>query len=179
MYVTQFLSPRNKDTPPDDPVFPPSAEASAHSHCSLLSHTGISDETCIPSADVLQRQPHLSKRLTFLPAVPDLQPVLPILPHKYHNILEVRDFSTNDYMLISDMLITDYSSVIFEYALLGKPIAFFCYDLLRYDRDFYLKYPDDLPGDVFKTQEELTEYLRNPEKHVLTDKYTYLYQLSK
>ena len=96
----------------------------------------------------------------------------PILPHKYHNILEVRDFSTNDYMLISDMLITDYSSVIFEYALLGKPIAFFCYDLLRYDRDFYLKYPDDLPGDVFKTQEEITEYLRNPEKQVLTDKYT-------
>lgn len=96
----------------------------------------------------------------------------PILPHEYRNILEVRDFSTNDYMLISDMLITDYSSVIFEYALLGKPIAFFCYDLLIYDRDFYLKYPDDLPGDVFKTQEELTEYLRNPEKHVLTDKYT-------
>lgn len=96
----------------------------------------------------------------------------PILPHEYRNILEVRDFSTNDYMLISDMLITDYSSVIFEYALLGKPIAFFCYDLLRYDRDFYLKYPDDLPGDVFKTQEELTEYLRNPEKQVLTDKYT-------
>lgn len=96
----------------------------------------------------------------------------PILPHKYHNILEVRDFSTNDYMLISDMLITDYSSVIFEYALLGKPIVFFCYDLLRYDRDFYLKYPDDLPGDVFKTQEELTKYLRDPKKHILTDKYT-------
>ena len=85
----------------------------------------------------------------------------PILPHEYRNILEVRDFSTNDYMLISDMLITDYSSVIFEYALLGKPIAFFCYDLLIYDRDFYLKYPDDLPGDVFKTQEELTEKAHN------------------
>lgn len=96
----------------------------------------------------------------------------PILPHEYRNIWEVRDFSTNDYMLISDMLITDYSSVIFEYALLGKPIAFFCYDLLRYDRDFYLKYPEDLPGDVFKTQEELTEYLRTPERHVLTDKHT-------
>lgn len=96
----------------------------------------------------------------------------PILPHEYPNIWEMRDFSTNDYMLISDMLITDYSSVIFEYALLRKPIAFFCYDLLRYDRDFYLKYPEDLPGDVFKTQEELTAYLRTPEKHVLTDKYT-------
>ena len=69
-------------------------------------------------------------------------------------------------MLISDMLITDYSSVIFEYALLGKPIAFFCYDLLRYDRDFYLKYPDDLPGDVdekhryhAKEQTEQSQYL--------------------
>lgn len=96
----------------------------------------------------------------------------PILPHEYRNIWEVRDFSTNDYMLISDMLITDYSSVIFEYALLGKPIAFFCYDLLRYDRDFYLKYPEDLPGDVFKTQEELIDYLRTPARHILTDKYT-------
>ena len=96
----------------------------------------------------------------------------PILPHAYSNIWEMRDFSTNDYMLISDMLITDYSSVIFEYALLHKPIAFFCYDLLRYDRDFYLKYPEDLPGDVFKTQQELVDYIRNPEKHILTDKYT-------
>ena len=40
-----------------------------------------------------------------------------ILPKKYKNIRVMRDFSTNDYMLISDMLITDYSSVIFEYAL--------------------------------------------------------------
>lgn len=92
MYVTQFLSPRNKDTPPDDPVFPPSAEASAHSHCSLLSHTGISDETCIPSADVLQRQPHLSKRLTFLPAVPDLQPVLPV------SVLCIRMYRMHKYL---------------------------------------------------------------------------------
>ena len=36
-----------------------------------------------------------------------------ILPKKYKNIRVMRDFSTNDYMLISDMLITDYSSVIF------------------------------------------------------------------
>ena len=30
-------------------------------------------------------------------------------------------------MFVSDILITDYSSVIFEYALLKKPIGFFCY----------------------------------------------------
>lgn len=93
-----------------------------------------------------------------------------ILPHKYKNIRVMRDFSTNDYMLISDMLITDYSSVIFEYALLRKPIAFFCYDLATYDRGFYLNYPDDLPGDIYINQDELTSYLTHPEKHVITDK---------
>ena len=93
-----------------------------------------------------------------------------ILPKKYKNIHVMRDFSTNDYMLISDMLITDYSSVIFEYALLRKPIAFFCYDLPTYDRGFYLNYPEDLPGDVYTNQEELTDYLTHPEKHVLTNK---------
>lgn len=93
-----------------------------------------------------------------------------ILPKNYHNIRVMRDFSTNDYMLISDMLITDYSSVIFEYALLKKPIAFFCYDLASYDRGFYLKYPEDLPGDIYTTQEELTRYLQNTDAHVATDK---------
>ena len=93
-----------------------------------------------------------------------------ILPKKYKNIRVMRDFSTNDYMLISDMLITDYSSVIFEYALLRKPIAFFCYDLPTYDRGFYLNYPEDLPGDVYTNQEELPDYLTHPEKHILTNK---------
>lgn len=93
-----------------------------------------------------------------------------ILPKKYKNIRVMRDFSTNDYMLISDMLITDYSSVIFEYALLRKPIAFFCYDLPTYDRGFYLNYPEDLPGDIYTNQDELTDYLTHSEKHILTDK---------
>lgn len=46
-----------------------------------------------------------------------------IVSKKYENIKVVRDFSTNDFMFVSDMLITDYSSVIFEYALLKKPIG--------------------------------------------------------
>ncbi|MDY5497208.1 MAG: CDP-glycerol glycerophosphotransferase family protein [Anaerobutyricum sp.] len=93
-----------------------------------------------------------------------------ILPHKYPNIQVMRDFSTNDYMLISDMLITDYSSVIFEYALLRKPIAFFCYDLATYNRGFYLQYPEDLPGEIYTTQEELTAFLRNTNQQTATDR---------
>ena len=94
-----------------------------------------------------------------------------IVEKEYDNIKVVRDFSTNDMMLISDMLITDYSSVIFEYALLRKPIAFYCYDLLNYNRGFYLNYPDDLPGDVYENQTELTAYLRSDNKDELTEKY--------
>ena len=94
-----------------------------------------------------------------------------IIPKKYPNIRVLRDFSTNDMMFVSDMLITDYSSVIFEYALLQKPIVFYCYDLAAYNRGFYLQYPEDLPGDVYETQEELEAFLTSPDSTKLTDKY--------
>lgn len=94
-----------------------------------------------------------------------------IVDKKYENIKVVRDFSTNDLMFLSDMLITDYSSVIFEYALLKKPIVFYCYDLPIYNRGFYLNYPKDLPGEVYEDQESLTAYLTDPKQHRLDEKY--------
>lgn len=94
-----------------------------------------------------------------------------IVKKEFPNILEIRDFSTNDMMLASDLLVTDYSSVIFEYALLKKPMAFFCYDLEKYDRGFYLNYPDDLPGDIFRTLDELTDYLADRSRHVIDGRY--------
>ena len=39
------------------------------------------------------------------------------------------------------------------------------------ERGFYLNYPDDLPGDVYETQQALTAYLKSPEKDTLTEKY--------
>lgn len=94
-----------------------------------------------------------------------------IIPHKYDNIKVIRDFSTNDLMFISDMLVTDYSSVIFEYALLNKPIAFYCYDLSKYNRGFYLKYPDDLPGEIYTNQDEFEEFIRDGSKHTISVKH--------
>lgn len=95
-----------------------------------------------------------------------------IVEGSFPNILELRDIPTNDMMLVSSLLVTDYSSVIFEYALLKKPMAFFCYDLDGYDRGFYLNYPEDLPGDVFRTAEELAAYLRDSARHVIDERYT-------
>ena len=94
-----------------------------------------------------------------------------IMEREYENIKVIREFCTNDLMHVSYMLITDYSSVIFEYALLRKPIAFFCYDLPDYNRGFYLNYPDDLPGSVYETQEELICYIRAVDQHKVTDKH--------
>ena len=47
-------------------------------------------------------------------------------------VIDVSDYpEVNELMLVSDMLVTDYSSVIFEFALLGRPMAFFAPDTER------------------------------------------------
>jgi teichoic acid ribitol-phosphate primase len=66
-------------------------------------------------------------------------------------------------MLVSDHLVTDYSSAIFEYALLEKPMSFFAPDLDAYERErgFYLDYRTDLPGPIFEDTEALAAHLRS------------------
>ncbi len=59
--------------------------------------------------------------------------------------------------IASDMLITDYSSVFFDYAILKRPIIFFMYDLAIYRdelRGFYISL-DELPGKIIEEQSEL------------------------
>lgn len=95
--------------------------------------------------------------------------ILVICPHpvmqndicgkRYDNIIQMEEFSTNEVMCISDLLITDYSSVIFEYALLGKPMVFYCYDYGEYNRDFYLDYENELPGALIRDFDSLIDYL--------------------
>ena len=60
-------------------------------------------------------------------------------------------------MFVSDLMISDYSSTMFEYALLRKPMAFFCYDYDEYDRDFYLDFDHELPGPIITTEDALIE----------------------
>lgn len=63
----------------------------------------------------------------------------------------------NELYLISDILITDYSSVFFDYANLKRPILFYLYDFEEYKnnmRDFYFG-TAMLPGPVTQTQENL------------------------
>ena len=60
--------------------------------------------------------------------------------------------------VISDMLITDYSSVFFDYAILKRPIYFYMDDIEEYANDlrgFYLDIHKDLPGDIYTNEDEL------------------------
>lgn len=64
----------------------------------------------------------------------------------------------NELYLISNCMVTDYSSVFFDYALLNRPIYFYMYDLEKYReelRGFYLDIYTELPGDVFVEEGQL------------------------
>ena len=72
----------------------------------------------------------------------------------------------NDLYIISDILITDYSSVFFDYANLKRPILFYMYDLDEYKnntRDFYIDL-EELPGPIIKSEEEIIESINNIQK---------------
>ena len=69
----------------------------------------------------------------------------------------------NDLYIISDMLITDYSSVFFDYANLKRPILFYMYDLEEYKnniRDFYIDL-DELPGPIAENESDLMDLIYN------------------
>jgi CDP-ribitol ribitolphosphotransferase len=68
----------------------------------------------------------------------------------------------NELLLVADVLITDYSSAIFEFALLGRPIVFFAPDRAAYERErgFYFDFSAEAPGPIFETTEPLAAYLR-------------------
>lgn len=68
----------------------------------------------------------------------------------------------NDLLFITDILITDYSSVCFEYSLLNKPMIFFAYDLDDYiaSRDFYYPYESFVPGPIARTTSDIINIIK-------------------
>ena len=98
-----------------------------------------------------------------------------------YDILEGQSFSKIRYldnestftlMYASNLMITDYSSVIFEYSLLNKPVIHYCPDYDQYidERNFYLNFPDDLYGTVVKDSDALLKLIRerlaNPDVNI-------------
>ncbi len=79
------------------------------------------------------------------------------------NVVDVSDYPNLNHLLYAaDALITDYSSIIFEYCLLGRPMYFYAYDLeefTRSGRGFYEDYESYVPGPVSRGTEELLEQM--------------------
>lgn len=80
----------------------------------------------------------------------------------YENQVKVCvDENINELYLISDLLITDYSSVMFDYAILQRPMLFYPYDMVHYKeklRGFYLDY-NEVPGPIAESEEKLYEFI--------------------
>ena len=99
-----------------------------------------------------------------------------------YDVSKVNDI--NHLYVISDLLVTDYSSVFFDYANLKRPEIFYMYDLEAYGneiRGFYIDL-DELPGPIVQTEDELIKAIKNAETDrsydekykAFNDKFNYL-----
>ncbi|MCR5798086.1 MAG: CDP-glycerol glycerophosphotransferase family protein [Eubacterium sp.] len=71
--------------------------------------------------------------------------------------------SVTGLLSVADILITDYSSIIYEYVLLERPIIFYAYDLEEFSRNgrsFYRDYETFVPGPIARNQDELEDNLK-------------------
>ena len=81
------------------------------------------------------------------------------IPEKYSDmIIDMSDEDElNDLLFVTDLLVTDYSSVIFEASLLNIPMMFYAFDLYDYiaSRDFYYDFEGFVPGKIVFSENEL------------------------
>ncbi|MBR6785175.1 MAG: CDP-glycerol glycerophosphotransferase family protein [Clostridia bacterium] len=77
---------------------------------------------------------------------------------------DVTSYDIGKLTLICESVITDYSSVCMDFALLSKPCIFYAFDLDEYEheRSFYFNYESGVPGPVAKDFESLIEAIKNP-----------------
>lgn len=93
--------------------------------------------------------------------------------HAYTNTLlgiefneTLKDYSSypsvNDLFKISDMLISDYSASMADYAILERPVLCFTYDyeLYREERGLYVDYKKEMPSGVLRTEDDVLKYIK-------------------
>lgn len=71
--------------------------------------------------------------------------------------------SVNDLYAISDMMISDYSSTYFDYAILDRPMLCFAYDLEEYEekRGLYMNLLESLPCEIDDNEDDLIDRILN------------------
>ncbi|SKA09256.1 CDP-glycerol glycerophosphotransferase [Pilibacter termitis] len=95
-------------------------------------------------------------------------------------VLDVTMYSDISHLyLISDLLITDYSSVMFDFAFTRKPMLFYMYDQERYhhNRGYYFEPKDILPGEIISERAMMPRAVRKKlESNEIDEKYEHFYQ---
>ena len=113
---------------------------------------------------------HFAKECVLLikhhPSVRNLPPV----PEQYRGsfVMDVTgSMKIEDLLMCADVCISDYSSLVFEYSLLERPLFFFAYDLDEYQdwHGFYYDYDEMTPGPVCRTNEELIDAVEKAMQH--------------
>jgi CDP-ribitol ribitolphosphotransferase len=108
----------------------------------------------LPPEYVLAIKPHPEMRNTAFDVPPELADRVSIVDH---------DLPANELLAVTDILVTDYSSVIFEFAALGRPMIFYAPDLESYhgERGFYWDYEKFVPGPLVSTTREIASVIRD------------------
>ena len=89
--------------------------------------------------------------------------IRPDIPEGYRDrIVDMSEQDMNQLIQVCDILITDYSSVIYEFALQKKPMIFFAFDKDKYRllRGFHWDYDKYAPGTICRSFDEVLETLR-------------------
>lgn len=94
----------------------------------------------------------------------------PLIKGEFENIVDMSDESTLELTTVCDVMVTDYSSVIYDACLLDVPTVFYCPDYKEYERGFYLNFPDDLPGEMVTDGQNLLEAIRNAKENPPADR---------
>lgn len=88
-----------------------------------------------------------------------------LFPESYKDrFFDLNHYSNiNDLFYISDLLITDYSSSIYEFSLLNKPMLFFAFDKVQFStsRGFHRNYDENVPGKICETFDELMQAIES------------------
>lgn len=75
-------------------------------------------------------------------------------------VKDYTDDPTPELLAVADVVITDYSTIVFDASLLNKSMVFYVPDYEKYKADLYLRYERDLPGEIATDPSELLETLR-------------------
>ena len=90
---------------------------------------------------------------------------LPKIPENCKNFAKdlTNTMSISQLLCVADICISDYSSLVFEYSLFERPMAFYAPDLKEYfdERGFYYDYDTLTPGPVFSDQGQLLSYIKH------------------